>query len=282
MIRHLFLTLLLATAWALGALPLAAQTDGIERVVVPLTDPTKPVFVDANLTYGSITVEGHDGPELVIEARPKNLERLSEGSREPAARKDGLRRLPNQSFGFKVSERNNRVEIDSESWSHHRSLALLLRVPRRTSLDLGTVNDGEISVRGVEGELELSNTNGGIEARDIAGSVVAETTNGNVVVTFKSIASGKPMAFSTFNGNVDVTFPPQLAANLRMRSDRGEILTDFAVTVEDAPPRINRDSERGSFRIEVENETRATVGGGGPEIYFKTYNGDVIIRKAER
>jgi hypothetical protein len=33
------------------------------------------------------------------------------------------------------------------------------------------------------------------------------------------------------------------------------------------------------YRVRVERETRAIVGGGGPELRFKTFNGDVVIRK---
>jgi hypothetical protein len=29
----------------------------------------------------------------------------------------------------------------------------------------------------------------------------------------------------------------------------------------------------------MERETRARIGGGGPEIQFKTFNGDITIRK---
>jgi DUF4097 and DUF4098 domain-containing protein YvlB len=64
-------------------------------------------------------------------------------------------------------------------------------------------------------------------ATDISGSAVASTTNGNVRCTFAEVAPGKAMSFSSFNGDVDVTFPASLAADLRIDAGRGEILTDF-------------------------------------------------------
>ena len=45
----------------------------------------------------------------------------------------------------------------------------------------------------------------------------------------------KAMAFTSFNGPVDVTLPATIKANLKMRSDQGEIFTDFDVQLR--PPR---------------------------------------------
>ena len=39
----------------------------------------------------------------------------------------------------------------------------------------------------------------------------------------------KDMAFTSLNGNVDVTLPPSTKANLRLRSDRGDVYSDFDV-----------------------------------------------------
>jgi hypothetical protein len=88
------------------------------------------------------------------------------------------------------------------------------------------------------------------------------------------------MSFSTFNGDVDVTFPARLAAMLHINSGRGDVLTDFDVEVQPVQPSVvERGGDGERYRVRVERETRVAVGGGGPDMHFKTFNGDVTIRK---
>ena len=44
-----------------------AQTAG-DRVNVPLSDPSRPAFVKANLLNGSIIVKAYEGKEVLVEA----------------------------------------------------------------------------------------------------------------------------------------------------------------------------------------------------------------------
>ena len=86
-------------------------------------------------------------------------------------------------------------------------------MPRRTSVHAHVVH-GDLTVEGVTGDHELSNVNGEVSATDLGGSAVVNTTNGAVRVSFTRVAPDKAMSFSSFNGDVDVTFPANLAADL--------------------------------------------------------------------
>ena len=134
-------------------------------------------------------------------------------------------------------------------------------------------------VRVNAGELELGNTNGAIEALDIKGSVVAHTTNGDVRVTFDRITPDKAMSFVTFHGDVDITFPAGFRADLRIAASRGDIFTDFEFESTPSDPAVKATREGGRLRVVMTDEVRATIGGGGPDMHFKTWSGDVLIRK---
>jgi len=250
-----------------------ARQAAAERLVVPLSDPSRPASVEVSVIHGSITVEAYDGQEIIVESEFRD-------EAEPEAKKpraDGLRRIPNTSQSLTIEEEANQVEISALTWK--QALDLSLKVPARTSsLTLSTATDGSIVVSGIEGELELSNANGSIEAIGISGSVVAQTANGEIKVDFRQVAEGKPMAFSTLNGNIDVTFPASLKADLRMRSDHGEILTDFEFAVEQKDA-VTEDRDGGGYRVQVEKEVYGKLNGGGPEIRFKTFHGNILIRK---
>ena len=87
------------------------------------------------------------------------------------------------------------------------------------------------------------------------------------------------MSFVTFNGHVDVTFPESLKADLRIKADNGEIFTDFDFRVLETEPQVQREREGDRYRVRLDHEVRATIGGGGQEIYFKTWGGNIYIRK---
>src|ERR1041384_8854479 len=59
------------------AQPIWAQNDN--KVTVPLTDPSRPVTLRAHLVSGSITVQGADVTELIVEARARGGEEARSG-----------------------------------------------------------------------------------------------------------------------------------------------------------------------------------------------------------
>ena len=144
-----------------------------------------------------------------------------------------MRRLT-QTPGYSISEERNEIKIESNSFRGSIG-ALEIRVPLRTNLELSSVNGGTITVENVEGELEIENVNGSVVLTNVAGSVVANSQNGGVTATLSRVMADKPMAFTSFNGKVDVTLPANIKANLKMRSDNGDIFTDFDVQLQQAP-----------------------------------------------
>ena len=114
---------------------------------------------------------------------------------------------------------------------------LEIEVPVRTNLELRVVNGGEIAVEGVEGNLEVNNVNGPVRLTGVSGSVVASAVNANVTVRLTRVTDAKAMAFSSLSGTVDVTLPATTKANLKLRSDNGDVFTDFDVQQTEPPAR---------------------------------------------
>lgn len=100
---------------------------------------------------------------------------------------------------------------------------------------------------------------------------------------WNSINPQKPMAFSSMNGDVDVTFPADLKANLSMNSDRGDVFSDFEVQLDSQTPvqtAVQGERKGGRFRVNTEQAVRGKINGGGQEIQFKNFNGNIYIRRA--
>jgi hypothetical protein len=252
----------------------ASQQRTDDQVTVPLSDPSKPALVHISLVQGSITVRGANRRDVLVAARPE--------ADRPSRRYDpdatGLRRLP-QTAGFRISEEANRVNIGSDNPS--RSISFDVEVPLRTHLQLKTVNGGEVRVDDVDGEIDVSNTNGGITLTSVAGSVVAGTTNGNVRASLTRVTAGKEMAFTSLNGTIDVTLPSSTKASLRMRSDNGDVYSDFDVQLKPAAlPTVSESSSgRGRYRISGNKSIVGTINGGGPDFELRTFNSNVYVRK---
>lgn len=255
------------------AQPLCAQSDN--KVTVPLTDPWRPVTLRAHMVSGSITVKGADVKEVVVEARARGDEARTGG------RAEGMKRIPMTSTGLNIEAENNNVRVSTDSYQ--RTVDLTITVPTHTSVSLHTVNDGNIVVSGVDGDLDVNNVNGEVDLKNIGGSVVAHALNGHVVATLNRIDPQKPMAFSSLNGDIDVTFPADLKANVSMRTDNGEVYSDFDVKVQPTAPQQTVEDNRGKggkYRVKIDKNVRGTINGGGQEIQFKNFNGNIYIRKA--
>jgi Putative adhesin len=156
-----------------------------------------------------------------------------------------------------------------------------IEVPLKTNVKLSTVS-GDISVTNVEGVLEANSMNGDLSLASVAGSVVAHTVNGDVTAVLTRADAEAPMAFTTLNGEVDVTLPATIKANLKLRTDNGDTFTDF-----DIPAAPSRPTPRGSrqgdgrFRLEVERAVLASLNGGGPDIELRSFNGRVYLRRGK-
>ena len=264
-----------AAVLVLGSMPLAArQPAAVDRVTVPLSDPSRPGVIDISLVHGSITVRGTNRKDVLVTARPE--------ADRPNRRNDpdatGMRRLP-QTAGYKITEEGNRIKVSSDS--PNRSLTFEIEAPARTNLKLSTVNGGEILVENIEGDLEVSNVNGSVTLNGVAGSVVAGATNGSVRATLTRVTDAREMAFTSLNGTVDVTLPPTTKANLRLQSDHGDVYSDFDVQLAPSSTPVIQESRssNGRYRISRNRSIVGTINGGGPEFELRTFNSNVYVRK---
>jgi DUF4097 and DUF4098 domain-containing protein YvlB len=194
-----------------------------------------------------------------------------------------MMRIEGSNPGLEVVEENNTVEVSVRSVI--RATDLRIQVPRRSSLKLRCIHDGDVRVEDVEGDLEVTAASGSVSLMGISGSAVVHALNDDITVSFDAVAPDKAMAFSSMNGDIDITFPDGIGANLVFRSGYGEIFSDFTVdlmsgsrepTVEDTR------AEGGRYRYKADKSIYGTIGGGGPEIQFKNLNGNIYLRKAGR
>lgn len=272
-------TIFIGLILLLGAgLPVLNQETPTDRATVPFSDPGKPGFLKVGVHRGSITITGYSGQEVIVEARARTRELKKKEENEKAR---GMNLIRIATTGLSISEENNEMRIGVESL--RQAVDLTIQVPADVSLKVTAFQDGDIEVTGVNGVMEIGNHNGSIRLMDVSGSVVAQSFNGEVKVSLNRVNPDTPMSFVTWNGDVDVTLPAATKANLKLKSERGDIFSDFEFKLIPSTEKAEggtRDEE-GKYKISFDKTIHGAINGGGPEFTFRNFNGDVFIRKGK-
>lgn len=123
--------------------------------------------------------------------------------------------------------------------------------------------------------------NGGVDALALSGLAEAYTVNGSITLETTGFGSASTvngsiharlgrgdwdgdMSFETVNGQIEVTLPASVSADVRANTVNGDITTDFPLTVR---------GRWGPRRLQ------GTIGDGGRLLQLSTVNGDMEIRK---
>jgi hypothetical protein len=273
----LALAIVLGAAAAFGQTKTATQAAAPaqpqpETITIALSRPGDPISLHIDILSTHMEVIGEERKDVALTVT------LASGQRKIVT-PSGPKMLSAGGSGLEISERDNRVSIESGGPPTNR-IKIVARVPRRAALDLSTVNEGEIIVRDIVGDLELENINGPITATNITGSVIAESVNNPIAVGLASVAAGGATSLSSLNGDITLTLPASAKAELHLDSSRGEIVSDFELDVKPSKPRVERSESRGGVSVRMEDVIVATVNGGGPVIRVKTLNGTIKIAKS--
>jgi len=192
----------------------------------------------------------------------------------------GMKKVSGSSSGLEVEESDNVVTVSAQSFK--AATDLVIQVPRATSLEIRSSMDGAVVVEGVNGDIDINNINGPVTVTNVSGNTLVHTVNGDVTVVLARVAADEPLSFSTMHGDIDVTLPADVKAVLKMKTDQGEIYTDFDMTMgrEKSRPEAAGKTEAGKYRITFDKSIVGIINGGGPqEISFNTFAGNIYIRK---
>jgi len=263
--------------WILGAalgtlIPMGWAQDTGDKITVPFRDASKPRMVNVDVFNGSITVRAYNGNDAIVEATGRAARRRSSNIPE------GMHQIGAGGSGLDITEDNNVINIRAGVMG---SSNVTIQVPAQTSLKLRTLNGGKILVEGISGEIDAQNMNGEVTINNVSGSVLANSMNGRVTVSLDKVTPNKTMSFSSMNGTIDVTLPADTKANMKMKTDNGEVYSDFDINLT-GQGSLKVDDQRsrgGRYHVRQDKTMLGTINGGGPEMSFVTYNGNILIHK---
>ncbi|MEM6644159.1 MAG: DUF4097 family beta strand repeat-containing protein [Bacteroidota bacterium] len=252
-----------------------------EQIAVPLSNPKEPGTLKVNLIKGDIKISAYKGNEVIINASSGDFSSRDEcrgcekfDQKDKKVNTTGMKKISSNPIELSASENNNVVQINSNSWSTRINLEV--KLPQNFDLEVSAIH-GRLEITGVNGTHEVSSTNGDILITDLGGALISNTVNGDIIATFSSVAADQPMSFVTLKGDLDVTYPASLKATAKMRTERGEIFTDFDMNVDRSRPEVK--TEGNEYKVSVNTWVYGSIAGGGPEYTFKTMQGDIVLRK---
>jgi hypothetical protein len=269
----------------LAALLLPVLAYGVEERSTESKTFTNAQLLLVDTVNGSIEATGYAGSELKVEVS-KRIEAETPGRLQAAKQEVKLDMKQSGDMVKLYVDGPFRCHCDHDCCGdrdHHPGYQVYydfkLQVPAAMRVDLYTVNNGHILVRGIAGDFDVKNVNGRIDMTDMGGSGSAKTVNGPVTATFVRNPTSQS-SFETINGNVDLTFRKGFKGDARMQTMNGGMYTDFEVSPLPLEP-VNAETHNGKFVYRRGGATRVRIGAGGPEFNLKTLNGDIFIREAK-
>ncbi len=249
----------------------------IPSPATPPTAPVPPVPATARTTEPVVI-----GPSVADRApRIWNLygDKSENDEKVKQAKSAGMKQIPLESSGLTVEEQNNVVQVELQSF--RRAYDIEIKVPVNSSLKLSGGNLNLISVENVSGEIETEAGSGKIKLLNVSGPVTANSNMGDIEVVLNRLMPDKPMSFATFNGDIDVTLPADAKVNLRIKSNQGDLFSDFDVNLRSAPAEPEKLSTRDNvrFKVTLDRSAVGSINGGGAELKFQNLNGNIYIRK---
>ena len=248
----------------------------------PISKPDADFTLIVDNVWGAIHLKGTSG-NTVKAVIHKKIQARSENQFQLAV----------QEVALDISEEKNLLEFfvdgpfrdrhngrDHDGW-HERKYKVIyqfdLEVPRDLSIEIKTVNDGDITIEDIRGNYRVNNVNGEITMTGLHGSGKAYTVNGDLICFFDQ----NPKAdcnFGTINGDVKLYFQNPLSAQFAMKAFNGDAYSDFELTHIASDPEIIKET-KGRTRYKSVHRYCATAGHGGPLIKWDGFNGDLLILK---
>lgn len=242
-----------------------------------------PVLAIYNV-FGNIKVEGYEGDKVLLEIdktiSSRYAEEVENGKKEFKLEMEQVGDSIVVYIVAPYDSRPNTWQNDRRNIRYKYQLDFTVKVPRSMKLRVSTVNNGEIDVKHVLGDLVVHNVNGGITIDKAKGVTRAVTVNGPIRINYLSNPTAAS-EYKTINGDIEVYYKGDLSADLYFKSMNGKYYTDFE-NAENLSNTISRNTEtkNNATIYKINKDAGVRIGNGGRKFNFETLNGNIYIKKS--
>jgi hypothetical protein len=285
------------TVLLLGIPYAGAALQDVETIEKSFTTTGVPEIYVRNVD-GRTRLTAHSGSDVQVRAIKQVKRADSRAEAEEVARQVTVH----------IAQVGDRIEVETKypknfSWGRGPQVFVHIEIsaPERSNADVKSV-DGDLTVSGIEGELQLKTVDGdlavtdcsgdihtnsvdgdaeligvtgNIEARTVDGDldiegilrgVRAKSTDGDVAIRVRSASvMDGDWSVTTSDGSIRLEIPEGFGANLDVRVDDGSIESDHPLTLEG---KISN------------NRFQGELYGGGHQLHIRTSDGSVELKKS--
>lgn len=255
-----------------------------------------------------LVIEGYDGGEVIISTMVETVEEMKDPRAAGLVNWSSLgSKEDNTGLGLSKSMQGEITTI--QRVKPFENDTVYLRIPRQLDIEItGSPvfwgRGGDVTVKNVSGEVEVSQVHGSVMLLYITGPATVKTAHGNIEAVFNEPVRGPISLVSNF-GFVDAALPASTQADMEVSTMMGEIFADESF-------QIVREEERNSSSgvgTAVDSAQRAVflsngvaldrlgsvfmlngrlnqgirgkLNGGGDQIILKTTQGKIYLRRAD-
>lgn len=219
------------------------------------------------LNIGRVTVEGHDGSEIIFTSE--------NGHKEKDKRAEGLRPVSslglddNTGLGVNVTDNGDVVKVQQLKKTNAPDIKILVPKNVIVSFSYESQYGGEAKFRNMSNEIEVDAQYNSIDLENVTGPLTVKTIYGHVEAILDQNMKG-PISIVSVYGYVDIAIPSTTKANLKMNTSYGDIFADPAFKIE---------MDTKGEMISYTNKVSGKINGGGIPIDLSCNYGKVYLRK---
>lgn len=219
------------------------------------------------LNIGRVTVEGHNGNEIIFSSKDFDEEKDERAQGLRAINSLGLD--DNTGLGINVAVKGDIIEVNQLKKMNSPDIKILVPKGVIVSFSHESQYGGEAVFKNMENEIEVSANYNSVELENVTGPVTVKSVYGGVDAVFNSNVKG-PISIVSIYGHVDATLPVATKANLKLSTSYGEIYV---------APEFNIEIEKSGNMIQYSDRVSGKLNGGGINIDFRSDYGKIYLRK---
>ena len=219
------------------------------------------------LHLGRVTVEGHDGNDIIFSSRKHRSEN--------DVRAEGLRLVnslgleDNTGLGINVSDKGNSIQVHQLKQTQSPDIRVLVPKGVIVSFKYESQYGGEATFRNLTNEIEVSAEYNSIKLDEVTGPLTIQTTYGSVTASFKTPVND-PISIVSIYGFVDVTLPQDTKADLELSTSYGDIFV---------APEFDIDVATKNGMKSYSDKVTGSINGGGVDIDLNCNYGKIYLRR---
>lgn len=156
--------------------------------------------------------------------------------------------------------------------SRNSDAEYIVQVPKGVTIvyEHSSAYGDDVEFKDIVGEIEVTTNYSDVRLVNVTGPMTISTVHGDIDGNFSTVNQSDPISIVSSHGDIDLAFPATTKANLKIRTDWGEIYSDLDIKIEKKDDEMKRYSA---------TDVVGTLNGGGVEIKIKSNHGSIYLRK---